>query len=111
MLMFLILSFSYNIERENLIHINTCFDYYSWLKIFEFVNNFELKTTIFVPRCERNTISQMIYLSKFNKVKIFVGKCIPIILNPSLLTTLQETFNIKAISISKKDLEQILEDK
>ena len=107
----LILSFSYNIERENLIHINTCFDYYSWLKIFEFVNNFELKTTIFVPRCERNTISQMIYLSKFNKVKIFVGKCIPIILNPSLLTTLQETFNIKAISISKKDLEQILEDK
>jgi len=107
----LIISFSYNIERENLIYINTCFDYYSWLKLFEFIKNFELKTTIFVPKCEHNTISQMIYLSSYKDVKVFVGKCIPIVLNPSLLNTIQEIFNIKGISISKKDLEQILEDK
>ena len=33
----LILSFSYNSEKENLIHINTCFDYYSWIKFFDFI--------------------------------------------------------------------------
>ena len=71
----------------------------------------EIKTTIFVPKCERNTISQMLYLSHFDNIHLFVGKCTPVVLNPSLLATLQETFDIYGISTSKKDLEQILEDK
>lgn len=107
----LIISFSYNIEKENLVYINTCFDNYSWVKISEYLRMQEIKTTIFVPKCERNTISQMLYLSHFDNIHLFVGKCTPVVLNPSLLATLQETFDIYGISTSKKDLEQILEDK
>jgi hypothetical protein len=107
----LIISFSYDVEKENLVHINTCFDSFSWIKIFKFLNSFELKTTIFVPKCERNTISQVIYLSGFQNVSVYIGKCAPIVLNPSLLNTMQDVFDIKGITISKKDLEQILEDK
>lgn len=107
----LIISFSYNSEKENLIHINTCFDNFSWIKIFEFLNTFELGITIFVPKCERGTLSQMIYFSDFKNVNLFVGKCTPIVLNPSLLTTLQEVFKIQSVSTFKKDLKQIIEDK
>lgn len=107
----LIISFAYNIDKENLIYINTCFDNYSWVKFSEYLRTQGLKTTIFVPKCEKNTISQMLYLSHFDNINLFVGKCAPIVLNPSLLATLQETFNINGITISKKDLEQILEDK
>ncbi len=107
----LIISFSYNAEKENLIHINTCFDNFSWIKIIEFLKTLEHNITVFVPKCERSTISQMIYLSNTQNLKIFIGKCTPIILNPSLLNTLQKIFKIQSISTCKKDLKQILEDK
>ena len=107
----LFISFSYKSEKENFIHINTCFDNYSWLKIFDFINKSKLKTTIFIPKCDRNTISQIIYLSNKENNKIYIGKCAPILLNPSLMITLQKTFNIKEITTSKKDLEEILKDK
>lgn len=107
----LIISGSYNIEQENLIHLNTCYDNYSWIRIFEFVRKFNLPITVFVPKCERSSVSQMVYLSEQTNVKVFVGKCAPIILNPSLMNTMQGVFAIKSITNSKKDLEEILEDK
>ena len=67
--------------------------------------------TIFIPKCERNTISQIIYISQIKNVNIFLGKCTPIILNPSLMTTLQDVFKIKSITKSKKDLEFINDNK
>lgn len=107
----LIISFSYDLERDNLVYINTCFDNYSWVRIFESLYNFDLPITIFIPKCERNTISQMIFFAHNERVKVYLGKCTPIILNPSLMNTLQMTFEIRSITTAKKDLEQILEDK
>ena len=107
----LVLSFSYHFERDNLIHINTCFDNYGWIKIFESIKTFDIPIKIFVPKCERNTISQIIYLSHMENIEVYLGKCTPIILNPSLMNTLKTTFQINSITIAKKDLEQILEDK
>ena len=107
----LIISFSYNIEKENFIHINTCFDNYSWVRVFEDLKEFNIKTTFFVPKCERDTISQIIYLSEIEDSSVYLGKCTPIVLNPSLINTLKNTFGINNISTAKKDLEQILEEK
>ena len=100
----LIISFSYSSEKENVISINTCFDYFSIIKIVKALQTFEKPIKIFFPKCERSTISQMIYLSKEKNLKIFVGKCTPIILNPTLMKTLKSTFNICEITTVKKDL-------
>lgn len=107
----LIISFSYDYQKENLIYINSCFDNYSWIKLFEYLKSFNLETTFFIPKCGENTISQIIYLSESNKSKVFIGKCAPIVINPLLLNTLEKLFDINEISNSKKDLEYILEDK
>lgn len=107
----LIISFSYNIEKKNLIHINTCFDNYSWLKFANYLQKYNLPITLFIPKCDRNTISQLIYLANYENISIYLGKCTPIILNPSLMNTLQETFSIKTITSSKFDLEEIFKDK
>lgn len=104
----LILSFSYNIEKENLIFINACFDNYSIMRIFKFVNKYNLPTTVFVPKCDRNTVSQMIYLVSFSNVQVYVGKCTPILLNPSLIKTMELEFKIKNITSAKNDLQNIL---
>ena len=50
----------------------------------------------------------MLYFNVLKNVQIYVGKCIPIILNPSLLKTLQQLFEINFITSAKKDLDAIL---
>ena len=100
----LIISFSYNSEKENLLHLNTCFDSTPLLKIYEEIKNYNLPITVFMPTCDRNTISQMIYFSQNKNTRVFVGKCTPIILNPSLMTTLEKDFNIKSITTVSKDV-------
>ena len=103
----LIISFSYNEERNNLIHINACFDNYAIMRIFAFLQEFDKEIVIFMPKCDRNTISQMIYLASFENVQVYVGKCIPILLNPTLMNTLLSEFKIKSITTAKKDLGNI----
>ena len=103
----LIISFSYNTEKENVIHINTCFDSFGLIKVYNEIKNTSLPITVFIPKCDRNTISQMIYLSEDKNTKVFVGKCTPIILNPSLIATLKQVFEISGITTAKKDLETI----
>lgn len=105
-----VISFSYSLEKENILHINTCYDSYSMIKIFEEIKKLSLPITVFVPKCDKNSISQMIYLTEHKNTEVFVGKCTPIILNPSLMNTLQDVFCIKGISSAKKDLEQIFEN-
>ena len=104
----LIISFSYNIERENVLHINTCFDTFGMLIIYDRIKASGLPISMFIPKCDRNTISQMIYLSKNQDTNVYVGKCTPIILNPSLMQTMQQVFEIKGITSAKKDIEAIL---
>ena len=107
----LIISFSYNFEQDNLVYINTCFDYQSWIKIIEFTKTFCSSIITFVPKCDRATISQMIYLKEVLEVDIYVGKCIPILLNPSLISTMNKIFSIKNLSTAKMDVEKILNNK
>lgn len=104
----LIVSFSYSNERENLIYLNTCFDYFSLIRIFKYLLKYNFPITVFIPKCNKDSIAQMIYLSSFKKAQILLGKCAPIILNPVLLKTLRDSFGISLITAVKKDLEKIL---
>ena len=104
----LIISFSYNIEKDNIVHINTCFDSFGLIRVYNEIKDSGLPIAVFVPKCDRNTISQMIYLTENKNTKVFVGKCTPIILNPSLISTLKQIFEINGITTAKKDIEMIM---
>ena len=103
----LIISFSYNSKRDNLIFINTCFDSFGLVKIAENIKDCGLPITIFMPKCDRNTVSEMIYFSSENNIKVYAGKCTPMIINPSLIQTLNKIFGIKSITNVKEDLKDI----
>ena len=103
----LIISFSYEFDEENCICINTCFDSLAMMKIYNEIKKYELPVVVFMPKCTRDTISQMIYLSNQKNTSVYVGKCTPIILNPSLMHTLNDIFKIKSIDAVKKDIEDI----
>ena len=52
----------------------------------------------------------MIYLSKDKNTKIFVGKCFPIMLNPSLMNMLQKLYSVSNITTIKDDINKILDN-
>lgn len=106
----LVVSFSYKTEHRNMIHINACFDTHSIVKIYNCIKELDLPITIFIPKCNRDSISQMLYFNSFEKTQLYLGKCIPIILNPFLLKTLKQLFKINFITSAKKDLDAILKN-
>ena len=105
---FFVISFSANVEKKNVYHLKTCFDSYSAMKIYEAVKRTKLPVTAIIPNCDRNAISNMIYLSKQNNTSVYLGECEPIILNPTILTTLENVFDIKQVTSAKKDMEDII---
>jgi len=105
----LIISFSYNLERDNLLYFNACFDSYAVVRITMYLNKFNLPLTIFLPKCGRNTITEMIHFSKFNNHTVYMNKCEPIMIEPSILNTLNKTFKIKLIDSPRVDAKDINE--
>ncbi len=106
----LIISLSYSTRRENAVYINACFDTFAIVRFAEAVSE-KLPIALFFPKCDRHTISQMIYMSTNPNMQIYVGKCTPIILNPNLIDTLHKVFGINGLTSVKKDLDDILNKK
>ena len=100
----LIISFSYSSERKKLIYLNACFDSFAIVRFFDRLKDYGLPLKVFIPRCDRSSISEMIYFSSFQNTEVYVGKCTPILLNPSILHVLHNHFNVKGISTVKNDL-------
>ena len=107
----LIISFSYNFEKENFIHINSCYDNLSWTKVLDFLMGLDIPTTVFIPKCNKGTFSQVVYYSENENVNFFIDNCKPILYNPSLIQTFSKEFGVKKISNIKKDIQEINKDK
>lgn len=104
----LIISLSFCKEKNNVICINACFDNYAIIKIAEKIKNIsKTKLSIFIPQCGRNAVSKMIYLSSVLNAGVFIGNCNPAILNPNIIKTLKEVFNIKEMTTAQNDFKII----
>lgn len=105
----LVISLSYCIQRDNIICLNACFDSYAITGITnKLIEEVQVPITLFFPKCDRHTISQMIYLAGNKNVGIYVGRCAPIMLNPNMMITLQKIFGIKGLTSVKKNLAEII---
>ncbi len=108
----LIISLSCCSDESNVLCYNACFDTIAPLELAEHVlSSADIPLSIFFPICDRHTISKMIYLKMQECVKIFVGKCTPIMLNPSLMNTLRDVFVINEMTTVKKDLVKVINEK
>ena len=99
----LIISFSYNEERDNLLCFNTCFDSFAVVRTAVHLLQYDVPIDVFLPKCGINTIPEMIYFAAKDNTNVYTGECEPIMINPSLKNTLKEVFGIKIISTAKKD--------
>lgn len=101
----LIISFSYKKEGDNFICINACFDSYAVIRIYEFIKDYKIKKYVFMPKCNKKTFSEIIYLKSYTDTSVYIGNCIPIMINPTLKKTLESCFEIKTISSPKSDID------
>ena len=70
----------------------------------------ELNITIFLTSCDKHTISNLLYLRHSGIKNLYMCKCPPTLINPTLIKTLLTTFGIKEFSDPQKDFEEIKEN-
>lgn len=103
------------INTKNVFHLDSFYDYSLIYKILKKIktkmNIQEMDISVFLTKCDKHTISNLLYLKHAGIKNIFMCKCPTNLLNPSIIKTLQDAFDIKEISDPQSDLNYILNRK
>lgn len=107
-----VLSLSYEKNEENILHVDSFYDYLFIYRILEKINEkkplYQLKISIFITKCDQYTITNLMNFINMGIKNIYMCKCVPTIINPSMAQTLKKTFGIKEFSVPEYDLQQTL---
>lgn len=107
-----VISLSQPVKKRNCLHFESFFDYslfYLILKrLYEKTTIDKFNLSVFLTRCDKHTISNVLYLRHLGITNVYMCKCPPTLVNPSHIKTLQELFDIKEMSEPAVDLAKIL---
>lgn len=107
-----IISLAYPISGENTLEIN-CFAetslIYLILEELEKRVSLSKNLTVFLTKCDKNSIATLLTFQDFGVQDIYMSKCPPMLVTPSLMKSLQEIFSIHVISNPEDDLKSTLE--
>ncbi len=105
-------SIDYNKNENNIFHLDSFYDYTVLYKILKRIKEKtsldKIKISIFVTRCDKHIISNLINLKDFGIKNLYICKCPSNLVNPALIETLKETFEIKEFSDPQKDIQETL---
>lgn len=105
------ISFSYNPNKENVLHINIGNDYavlYGVLRtIFQKIPINSDKLAFFLTKCDVNSLSNIINLKNNGAKNVFLSDCPPLVINPAVLKAFIKLYNINEITTPKEDLEKL----
>lgn len=103
------------IHNEKVFHLDSFVDYILFYRIIRRIKDRiplnSINITVFLTRCDKHTISNLLYLKHIGIKNMYMCECPNSLLNPSLVKTLQATFDIKEISEVKHDYEQIMNNR
>lgn len=107
-----ILAFTNVQSSDNVLYINSFFDFSILYKIveqiIENVADYECKLSVILTDCNSSTLSHIFNLIHLKVKNIFLGPCCPNIINPSLLDGIQDLFNVSSLSTPVEDIEKVL---
>lgn len=106
------ISFFYPIDTDNAVYLDSYYNYVLFYKILEKLKgkiSFEkINTGVFLTRCDKYTIVNLLCLKNIGIKNVYMSKCPPTLISPSIINSLQETFGIKEFSDPQKDIEEML---
>lgn len=110
-----VITFSYHNDADNVLFVNLVNNLpmvYSLLN--EISKKIELtsdRVTFFLTKCDVNSVSNMISLKNIGAKNIYLSRCPPIVISPSILSTLDTLYGICDTTSAGADLEMILNKK
>lgn len=107
-----VFSLSYKAEGENIFYLDAFYDYsliYKMLKRIEDRKPLnEINMSIFLTKCDKHTISNLLYLKQAGIRNVYMCKCPPTLLSPAIIQTLQDVFGVKEMTNAKQDIDDTL---
>lgn len=107
-----IITFSHHTGADNELYINLSGNlpavYRVLLEIFKSLPVKSEKIYFFFTKCDSNSISNIINLSNLGAKNIFLTQCPPYVINPNILSTLKNIYNIKPATTAEDDSKGIV---
>lgn len=104
-------SLSFDVKKPNVYHLDSFFDYSliykTLLRIKAAIPLEQINLSVFLTRCDKHTISNLLYLKHIGVKNVYTCKCPPTLITPSIVQTMKDLFDIKEITEAQKDLEEI----
>ena len=108
------ISLCFPVNTEKVFHLDSFYDYSLFYKILKRIRLKipldKVNMSVFLTKCDKHTISNLLYLKNAGIKNVYICKCRPSLINPSWIKTLQEIFGIKEMSEPQKDLEESLKN-
>lgn len=109
-----VLSLSYTNGKDNVLLVESDYGLPLFYKTLEILTRkisiAELDPIVLFARCELITISNILNLKYMGIKKIYFPDCSPNLVNPSIITSLREMFDLKKYTNPKDDLKNMLKD-
>ncbi|MBE7712583.1 MAG: hypothetical protein E7Z87_02435 [Cyanobacteria bacterium SIG26] len=106
-----VISFSYSSYKDNVLTIPvgnyTPVVSKILVEIFNKISIEDERITFFFTTCDVMSVSGLIMLKKHNAKSLYMVKCPPMLINPSVYATLQSKYNVKTTTVATKDLDNI----
>ena len=107
-----VISFSYNCDCDNLLYVNIANNFPLLTSVLSILfDKFSIKSdnlTIFLTKCDSNTMSIMVNLKQLGAKNIYLANCPPTIINPAVMNSFMNLYSIKPVTDAKTDLDSIL---
>ena len=103
----LVISLSEKHKVKNFVHINFVSNFYMIYEIYKRIKDVaktnNVKISLFLSKCNKHTISNILNLKRLGLENIYLSKCTPIMLNPTLTNTLKTVYGICPTTTPKQD--------
>lgn len=100
------------VNTHNIFHLEAFNDYSYLYKILKEIKRKvpleNINITTFLTKCDKHTISNLLYLKHAGVKNVYMCKCPTTLLSPGLMQTFCDVFGIKEISDPKQDLDDTL---
>jgi len=107
-----IFSLSYKYSGENIYHVDSFYDYSLIYKILTEIKERKMLETIdvvvFITRCDKYTVSNILTLKQMGVKKIYMCKCSPMLVSPALLCAIKSFFGVEEFVDPIQMLEKVL---
>lgn len=101
-------------KGENIFHLDSLFDHSLLYKLLKRIDEIkpikDINISLFVTKCDKHTIANLIHLKQIGIKNVYMCKCPSSLINPTIIKTMQEVYGIKEFSNPKADLQETLKE-